>query len=127
MLWISVYEDDKEAFEIWRDELGVPLERIKKMGEDEKLWSSGITEGSHQSPCCISNEGKISSSTEQQVCNRQNIYNPKSNVDNNKEKASELANLSCALAEDHKKKNLKLIGYISYQMGLSHQILGGDM
>lgn len=42
-LWISVYEDDDEAFEIWRDEVGVPVERIKRMGEEDNFWSSGVT------------------------------------------------------------------------------------
>lgn len=43
-LWISVYEDDDEAFIIWHDEVGVPVQRIKRMGEEDKwcnwsLWS----------------------------------------------------------------------------------------
>ncbi|ONH92414.1 hypothetical protein PRUPE_8G174300 [Prunus persica] len=42
-LWISVFEDDNEAFEIWHDEMGVPVERIKKMGEDDNFWTSGVT------------------------------------------------------------------------------------
>ncbi|OVA10877.1 Alanine-tRNA ligase [Macleaya cordata] len=42
-LWISVFEDDDEAFSIWHDELGVPVERIKRMGEDDNFWTSGVT------------------------------------------------------------------------------------
>ncbi|BFG42411.1 hypothetical protein CerSpe_286850 [Prunus speciosa] len=42
-LWISVFEDDNEAFEIWHDEMGVPVERIKRMGEDDNFWTSGVT------------------------------------------------------------------------------------
>ncbi|PON36388.1 Alanine-tRNA ligase, class IIc [Parasponia andersonii] len=42
-LWVSVYEDDDEAFEIWHDEVGVPVERIKRMGEDDNFWTSGVT------------------------------------------------------------------------------------
>ncbi|EOX97515.1 Alanyl-tRNA synthetase, chloroplastic, putative isoform 5 [Theobroma cacao] len=42
-LWISVYEDDDEAFEIWHKEVGVPVERIKRMGEDDNFWMSGAT------------------------------------------------------------------------------------
>lgn len=42
-LWISVYEDDDEAFAIWRDEVGVPVERIKRMGAEDNFWSSGVT------------------------------------------------------------------------------------
>ncbi|KAG9439847.1 hypothetical protein H6P81_020012 [Aristolochia fimbriata] len=41
-LWISVFEDDDEAASIWH-EVGVPLERIKKLGEEDNFWTSGIT------------------------------------------------------------------------------------
>ncbi|XP_030522882.1 alanine--tRNA ligase, chloroplastic/mitochondrial isoform X1 [Rhodamnia argentea] len=42
-LWISVFEDDDEAFEIWHQEVGVPADRIKRMGEDDNFWTSGVT------------------------------------------------------------------------------------
>ncbi|XP_062021827.1 alanine--tRNA ligase, chloroplastic/mitochondrial-like isoform X1 [Rosa rugosa] len=42
-LWISVFEDDNEAFELWHDEVGVPVERIKRMGADDNFWTSGAT------------------------------------------------------------------------------------
>ncbi|CAK7329398.1 unnamed protein product [Dovyalis caffra] len=42
-LWVSVYEDDDDAFEIWHDEVGVPVERIKRMGEEDNFWTSGAT------------------------------------------------------------------------------------
>lgn len=42
-LWISVFEDDDEAFSIWHDELGVPVERIIRMGEEDNFWTSGAT------------------------------------------------------------------------------------
>ncbi|GMJ12677.1 EMBRYO DEFECTIVE 263, EMBRYO DEFECTIVE 1030, EMBRYO DEFECTIVE 86 [Hibiscus trionum] len=42
-LWISVFEDDDEAFEIWHNEVGVPVEHIKRMGEDDNFWMSGAT------------------------------------------------------------------------------------
>ncbi|GLT42996.1 hypothetical protein SLA2020_169730 [Shorea laevis] len=42
-LWVSVYEDDDEAFQIWQDEVGVPVERLKRMGEDDNFWASGPT------------------------------------------------------------------------------------
>jgi len=41
-LWITVYEDDDEAEEIWRDQIGVPPERIQRMGEDN-FWRMGDT------------------------------------------------------------------------------------
>ncbi|KAL0365725.1 UNVERIFIED_CONTAM: Alanine--tRNA ligase, chloroplastic/mitochondrial [Sesamum angustifolium] len=42
-LWISVYEDDDETFSIWHDELGVPAHRIKRLGEEDNFWTSGVT------------------------------------------------------------------------------------
>ena len=36
-LWVSVYLDDDEAIEIWRDVVGIPSERIQRMGDDN-FW-----------------------------------------------------------------------------------------
>jgi alanyl-tRNA synthetase len=40
-LTVSVYLDDDEAYNIWRDEIQVPAERISRMGEDENFWPAG--------------------------------------------------------------------------------------
>ncbi|MBS3765295.1 alanine--tRNA ligase [Candidatus Bipolaricaulota bacterium] len=37
-LWVSVYETDEEAYEIWDEEIGVPGEKIVKLGKDENWW-----------------------------------------------------------------------------------------
>ncbi|MCX5825073.1 MAG: alanine--tRNA ligase [Deltaproteobacteria bacterium] len=42
-LWITVYTDDDEAFRIWRDGMGVPAERIVRMGEKSNFWMMGET------------------------------------------------------------------------------------
>jgi alanyl-tRNA synthetase len=42
-LWVSVFLDDDESFNIWRDEVGVPENRIVRLGEDENFWSMGPT------------------------------------------------------------------------------------
>ncbi len=42
-LVVSVFEEDDEAFAIWRDEIGVPPQRIKRMGEADNFWKSGPT------------------------------------------------------------------------------------
>jgi alanyl-tRNA synthetase len=42
-LVVSVFEDDDEAFAIWRDTIGVTEKRIKRMGADDNFWVSGIT------------------------------------------------------------------------------------
>lgn len=40
-LSVSVYIDDDEAAEIWHREVGLPLERIERMGEDDNFWPAG--------------------------------------------------------------------------------------
>lgn len=42
-LVVSVFKEDEEALEIWRDKIGVPSHRIIKMGEDDNYWKSGPT------------------------------------------------------------------------------------
>jgi alanyl-tRNA synthetase len=42
-IWISIFETDDEAEAIWRDEVGVPAERIVRMGEKDNFWSAGPT------------------------------------------------------------------------------------
>ena len=42
-LWITIYTDDDEAFRIWHDAIGVPAERIVRMGEKSNFWMMGET------------------------------------------------------------------------------------
>jgi alanyl-tRNA synthetase len=42
-LHISVYKDDDEAYGIWRDKIGIPEERIVRLGEKDNFWSMGDT------------------------------------------------------------------------------------
>jgi alanyl-tRNA synthetase len=42
-LVVSVFEDDDEAFAIWRDQIGIPAHRIQRMGADDNFWVSGPT------------------------------------------------------------------------------------
>ena len=42
-LVVSVFEDDDEAFDLWRDKIGVNPLRIKRMGADDNFWVSGPT------------------------------------------------------------------------------------
>jgi len=42
-LVVSVFESDDEAYAIWRDKIGVPEARIKRMGADDNFWNSGPT------------------------------------------------------------------------------------
>ncbi|MEY2474706.1 MAG: alanyl-tRNA synthetase [Actinomycetota bacterium] len=41
-IWPTVHTDDDDAFAIWRDVIGVPAERIQRMGEDN-FWEMGET------------------------------------------------------------------------------------
>ncbi len=41
-LWITVYLDDDEAESIWRDKIGVPAERIQRLGKKDNYWSMGV-------------------------------------------------------------------------------------
>ncbi|QIS18548.1 alanine--tRNA ligase [Nocardia terpenica] len=41
-LWVTVYLDDDEAEHIWRNEIGVPAERIQRLGMSENFWSMGV-------------------------------------------------------------------------------------
>ena len=42
-LWVSIYLDDDEAFEIWNKEVGVPADRIVRLGEADNFWAMGDT------------------------------------------------------------------------------------
>ncbi|MEZ2238520.1 alanine--tRNA ligase [Microcoleus sp.] len=42
-LVVSVFREDDEAFGIWRDDIGIPAERIQRMGEADNFWQSGPT------------------------------------------------------------------------------------
>ncbi len=39
-IWVTIYEDDDEAYNIWHDKVGVPAERIVRLGDDN-FWEIG--------------------------------------------------------------------------------------
>lgn len=41
VLWVTVYEDDDEARDIWINEVGVPADRVVKMGKEDNFWEHG--------------------------------------------------------------------------------------
>jgi alanyl-tRNA synthetase len=41
-LWITVYVDDDEAADIWHRKIGVPTERIQRLGMKDNFWSMGV-------------------------------------------------------------------------------------
>jgi alanyl-tRNA synthetase len=41
-LYVSVYQDDDEAFDIWNKEIGLAPERIFRMGKEDNFWEHGL-------------------------------------------------------------------------------------
>ncbi len=46
-LWVSVYEEDDEAYAIWKDTVGIPSARIVRLGKEHNWWGPVGTTG----PC----------------------------------------------------------------------------
>jgi alanyl-tRNA synthetase len=42
-LWVTIYEDDNEAYDIWNKKMKVPQDRIVRMGEKSNFWMMGET------------------------------------------------------------------------------------
>ncbi|WP_028244598.1 alanine--tRNA ligase [Pseudoclavibacter soli] len=40
-LWVTVYEDDDEAHDLWRNIAGLPEQRIQRLGREDNYWSTG--------------------------------------------------------------------------------------
>ncbi len=50
-LWASVYKDDKEAYDIWKDIIKMPENRIMKFGEKDNFWPSEAPTKGPNGPC----------------------------------------------------------------------------
>ena len=46
-LWVTVYEEDDEAYNIWKNEVKVPEHKIVRLGKDDNFWEIGNGQG----PC----------------------------------------------------------------------------
>ncbi|MFM2047053.1 MAG: hypothetical protein RL383_1130 [Actinomycetota bacterium] len=42
-LWITVHDSDDEAEAIWHEEIGVPMDRIQRLGDKDNFWQAGDT------------------------------------------------------------------------------------
>ena len=42
-LWASVYLDDDDAYDLWHKMIGLPEDRIVRLGEEDNFWSMGDT------------------------------------------------------------------------------------
>ncbi|CAB4570584.1 unannotated protein [freshwater metagenome] len=41
-LWVTIYLDDEEAYDIWRNIVGVPENKIQRRGMADNFWSMGV-------------------------------------------------------------------------------------
>ncbi len=42
-LWVSIYKDDDESYDIWHNIIGLPEKRIARLGEEDNFWKVGST------------------------------------------------------------------------------------
>ncbi len=50
-LWVSVYKDDEEAYNIWKDKVKFPAEKIVKLGDHDNFWPADAKEKGPNGPC----------------------------------------------------------------------------
>src|SRR5690554_5565532 len=50
-LYVTVFTDDDEAYDIWADVVGVPKERLSRWGEEENFWPANAIKDDRQGPC----------------------------------------------------------------------------
>ncbi|MFA5085657.1 MAG: alanine--tRNA ligase-related protein, partial [Candidatus Omnitrophota bacterium] len=50
-LWVSVYKDDVEAYDIWKDIVKIPAAKIVKFGEKDNFWPSEAPSKGPNGPC----------------------------------------------------------------------------
>lgn len=50
-LYISVYQDDQEAYDIWLNSVGIPKEKIFKLGEGDNFWPANAPSQGPNGPC----------------------------------------------------------------------------
>jgi len=42
-LWVTIFKDDDEAFQLWQDVARIPADRIVRLGEKDNFWQMGDT------------------------------------------------------------------------------------
>ncbi len=50
-LWISVYKDDDESYDIWKDHMNIPVERIVKLSAKDNFWPADAPTKGPNGPC----------------------------------------------------------------------------
>lgn len=51
VLWVSVYQEDEEAYRIWKNKIKFPESRIVKLGPKENFWPANAIEDGPNGPC----------------------------------------------------------------------------
>lgn len=41
-IWVSIFLDDDETFKIWTEDVGVPKERVVRLGKEDNFWEHGL-------------------------------------------------------------------------------------
>ncbi|HOU35904.1 MAG TPA: alanine--tRNA ligase [Candidatus Omnitrophota bacterium] len=50
-LWVSVYKDDDEAYDIWKNDIKFPEQKIVRLGDHENFWPADAKEKGPNGPC----------------------------------------------------------------------------
>src|SRR3989338_7932103 len=50
-LWVSVYQEDDEAFNIWKNKIGLPEKKIVRMGPEDNFWPANAPKDGPNGPC----------------------------------------------------------------------------
>ncbi|MBP6920024.1 MAG: alanine--tRNA ligase [Candidatus Omnitrophica bacterium] len=50
-LWVSVYKDDDEAYDIWKNDVKFPAAKIVRLGDHENFWPADAKENGPNGPC----------------------------------------------------------------------------
>jgi len=50
-LWVSVYQDDDEAYKIWKDKIRIPVKKIIKLGDKDNFWPAEAKSKGPNGPC----------------------------------------------------------------------------
>jgi alanyl-tRNA synthetase len=41
-LWVTIYEEDEEAYTIWHEKIGIPADKIVRLGKEDNFWEIGV-------------------------------------------------------------------------------------
>lgn len=50
-IWVSVYQDDQEAYDIWTRKIALPQEKLVRLGQDKNFWPANAIENGPDGPC----------------------------------------------------------------------------